>query len=304
MKKITQLGLLILSLFQIEIPLAQPDSKLVVENLKEAQEYFIGQLTGRHPVLSQGVLLKERSTPKQRKLTIRFLSEKLRKEGFEVIPYPYLHSHTVGVLNLLFPPMKGTNLLLPVRATTSSQEWVFLGAHFDSESGSPGAVDNASGMALIYSVAQTLRKLKVRNRNFGILFLDQEEEDEVGSRAFAKYLKNSGRIIHSVHITDIPGWNDETLQKIEIQSPAPSIEPYYEKAAQQLGLLLRYTKGGSSDNKAFMEFDFPTVGVFSADMTPHIHRPTDTFDHVHFDFLAQMTLLVREVMNALAQEKI
>ncbi|MBC8001498.1 MAG: M28 family peptidase, partial [Opitutaceae bacterium] len=38
-------------------------------------------------------------------------------------------------------------------------EWIVVGAHLDSEAGSPGANDNATGVAAVLGVARMLKDL-------------------------------------------------------------------------------------------------------------------------------------------------
>ena len=58
-----------------------------------------------------------------------------------------------------------------------------VGAHLDSEVGSPGANDNATGVAAVLAVARALKDLQCRSRGVMFVMFDQEEVGLLGSKA-------------------------------------------------------------------------------------------------------------------------
>jgi len=199
---------------------------------------------------------------------------------------------------LLLRPYEGTNVYAVLPATTLSRQTVVVGAHYDSEPGTPGAGDNASGVALVYALARELSLAETRPANTLVVFFDQEEDDEVGSRSFVRHLHELGSTIHSVHVTDLAGWDRDGDGVIEIQSPSADLELAYQAAATRLGIEIRVTSGASSDNKSFLEAGIPTVGVFG-DVTEDLHQPTDTYETVDFGYLELMTRLVLDVVEGI-----
>ncbi len=266
------------------------------------QRQFIAQFAGDRPIEGTINVLKQRSTSVERKIAENFLCSTLNSIGLPSNRHEYKMPNSFFLLDLFFSPMQGTNVYTIIPATEPTEEYVVIGAHYDSEPGSPGAGDNASGVALTLAVAKQISELTVRKKKFVIVFFDQEEDDELGSKAFAKKLKDSGMNIHSVHITDIIGWDANQDLGVELQSISSRLAPLYQQAADDLNIPLKLSQGGSSDNKSFLNAGFETVGVFSDEMTPHIHKPSDQCETVDFGYLASSTALIFNVLKALAQQ--
>ena len=101
-----------------------------------------------------------------------------------------------------FKIFEGTNLIVDV-GNLKSKKHIILSAHFDVVSGSPGANDDASGIAILIDVIETLknqrflgprksrgfsrelRKLKLKNK-IRIIFFDDEEIGRFGSISYIK----------------------------------------------------------------------------------------------------------------------
>ena len=201
----------------------------------------------------------------------------------------------------------GTNIYAIIPATIKSDEYVLLGAHYDSVKGSPGANDNASGTALVFGAASQLAKLKTRKRNFIIVFFDQEERGLIGSRMFARKLKKEEMNLHSAHTADQMGWDSDDDKAIEIELPTPALEKLYREEAKKLSITVHRTNVSSTDHTAFREIGFNAIGVTeeykNRDTTPHYHKSSDTYETIDFDYLISTTRLVLNVMKRLAEKE-
>lgn len=264
------------------------------------QQSFIGIFSGKYPTTS-GDYIQARGTEEEREMAGDFLSGQIRSIDLE----PEIHSYRMPNLNplidLLFSPFKGANVYAILPATVQSDEYVVLGAHYDSEVGCPGAIDNASGSALIFSVVKHLKSVENRSKNVLLVFFDQEEEELVGSQAFAKFLKGKAWNIHSVHTFDMVGWDGDGNKEMELELPTPYLEGVYQKKANEMAIPLYVTSITSTDHHSFRQLGFPAVGVNEAygkrDTSPYKDTPEDTFETVNFDYLAGSTLYVLEVMK-------
>ena len=203
----------------------------------------------------------------------------------------------------------GANVYATVPATVDSAgPRVVLGAHYDSRTRGaqdrrnenagpmPGANDNASGVALVLSVAEAALRAPHRARPLTVVLLDQEELGLVGARAFAEKLGDENVPVHSVHTVDQVGWDADGDRAVEIELPSPSLEALYRSAAATVGVPARVTDVGTTDHSAFRAAGFEAVGVTEeydgGDTTPHYHEPTDTADTVDLDYLASATRVV------------
>ena len=81
----------------------------------------------------------------------------------------------------------GVNLLADFPGQDPSAGVVVVGAHFDAWSDSPGADDNASGVAAVLEIARTMTENElVSARTVQFAFFDLEEVGCVGSEAYVK----------------------------------------------------------------------------------------------------------------------
>ena len=182
-----------------------------------------------------------------------------------------------------------------------------FGAHFDTVAGSPGANDNATGVAAVFSAARYLAALPCRARPVMFVLFDEEEDGLVGSAAFARKLKADGVRVHSVHTIDQMGWDMDGDRRIELELPDQGLRELYLAAASDLGwsnsaMTIVTTNVSSTDHASFRP-TFPAVGITeeyrSGDTTPHYHKPTDTYPTVNLDYLKNTTVLIHHVFAGL-----
>jgi len=199
----------------------------------------------------------------------------------------------------------GMNIVLEIKATTDSDEWVVLGAHYDSVKNCPGANDNASGVAAMYEVAQHLAGLKERKLNVYVVFFDEEERGLIGSRNFAKWLKENDVNVHSAHTIDQMGWDKDGDKGIELEMPHNDLLYLYEDVADMNDFPgpIHTTNVTSTDHTAFREQGYKAIGITeeykNRDTTPHYHKSTDTFETINLEYLKSTTDYLKKVYEAL-----
>lgn len=286
------------------IGFTQADSKLITE-INSIQKGIVSKLTGTKPI-KDSIFLKQRASPSERKIVVSYLSDYLSELGLKIDNYYYKTSNGNAFLDLFFSPNEGVNVVGILPATSNSEDYVIFGAHYDSERGSPGAIDNATGVALSLTLAYKLSQLKERNINFMIVLFDQEEDGALGSKAFAKKLKNENVNVHSVHTIDMVGWDDNKNRALEIQLPNFYLETLYKKVSEDYNSTIHIVNYASSDYESFLDLNFTTVGVSEectkGDTTPFYHKSTDTYDTVNFDYLSFSTHFMYSVMLSILNE--
>jgi Iap family predicted aminopeptidase len=200
---------------------------------------------------------------------------------------------------------EGRNIFALLTASRPSAEFVVVGAHYDTARNSPGANDDATGVAAVTAAAAEMGRVPSRSRNIIFVLFDEEERGLRGSRAFAQKLKDENRAVHSVHTVDQMGWDADGDRAVELEIPYDGAVALYEKAAGVLPgpvPLLTTTEAGS-DHSAFRKLGFPAVGLTeeyrNKDTSPHFHRPTDTVETVDFAYLRSTTNLMVEVLKIL-----
>ncbi|MHC5596710.1 MAG: M28 family peptidase [Nostoc sp.] len=110
----------------------------------------------------------QRYTTTERSLTRTYITTELTKLGWK----PQLENFSEGVN--IFAERPGTN---------KAAKAIIVGAHYDTVALSPGADDNASGVAVVLEVARLLGS-RPTPRTLQLAFFDKEEAGLLGSQAF------------------------------------------------------------------------------------------------------------------------
>lgn len=254
------------------------------------QRELVAKLSGEQE-LDDGTRLGVRQSVSERAATRAFLVD-FWSESFEV----QVHDYRTNAANILVkvpathPPEGG-------KAPT-----LVLGAHFDTVAKSPGANDNATGVAAVMSAARFAASMPCRSRDWHFVLFDEEEIGLVGSAAYAKLLKQDKVDVQEVHTIDQMGWDKDGDLAIELERPDEGLLECYEKAqdsTRQSFDLVR-TRTGSTDHVSFRKAGFAAIGITeeykSGDTTPHYHRPGDTFETVNFDYLESTTILMHQMV--------
>jgi aminopeptidase YwaD len=168
-------------------------------------------------------------------------------------------------------------------APDAERKLVLVGAHLDAVPGSPGANDDASGVAAELEVARVLGPVPTRN-DVRLLWFDAEELSALGSQSYA-----------IEHMDELQARAKVLLNSDMLASPepAPGAEggPQTDATAQMRDLaasaaragtdfVQRTTTGYRSDHIGFDQLGMPTLTLgadsATADGDPHYHSPQDT----------------------------
>lgn len=254
------------------------------------QVEILSKLTGHSPI-GEDITLKDRHSQEARMMSADYLMNMLGRFCDEVQIEKYSET--------------GNNVVGSIMATTQTDQWIILGAHYDSVKDCPGANDNATGVALAYSVAKHVASLPNRKYNLKIVFFDEEERGLIGSRAYAKKLLDEKVNVVSVHTVDQLGWDEDGDKGIELEVPADAILDQYSKVAGDYNYTfpIQISDVTSTDHRSFRQLGFAATGITeeykNGDTTPHYHRPTDTYETINFDYLYTITEYVQKVFEGM-----
>jgi hypothetical protein len=106
------------------------------------------------------------------------------------------------------------NIIATTDGIDKEKECILLGAHYDAAGGSPGADDNASGVAVLLETANTLSKQKLNRTVQFVAFTLEEPQPQtinflIGSDHFAKEAKKLKRRYEAVLILESVGYTDK-----------------------------------------------------------------------------------------------
>lgn len=196
---------------------------------------------------------------------------------------------------------------------------IILGAHFDSVPGSPGADDNASGVAVLLEAARVLSRLRLRYPMMFCAF-NLEELNMIGSAHFAKKLKSEGAGVAAMVSLEMLGYTDSRPggQRYPLglswlypdrgnfvgvigNRRSAALLRRFESAMRQIaglpvetltvlgnGFLLPQVR--LSDHAPFWDAGYPALLLTDTAFmrNPHYHGPTDTIDTLDLEFMAKV----------------
>lgn len=201
----------------------------------------------------------------------------------------------------------GINLIVELPGETRPEEIIILSAHLDSlaprvSDPSPGADDNATGVAALLEAARVFRQYRFE-RTLRLIFFTGEEQYEVGSRSYLADHPSTG-IVGVINL-DMIGYDADNDRCFEIHAGSlPSSLPLAQCVqdsilAYQLNLTSDlFTLGSTweSDHASFWAYQVPavllwqnftdpvsTAGCATFDRNPFYHTSNDRLEHINLD---------------------
>jgi Zn-dependent M28 family amino/carboxypeptidase len=194
-----------------------------------------------------------------------------------------------------------------------------VGAHLDAVPGSPGADDNASGVAVLLETARLLSQVRLRSPVLFCAF-NLEELNMIGSTHFAKKLKTEGAKVDGMISLEMVGYTDSRAGR---QRYPFGLKWFYPDRADFIGLIgnwssssllnrfarhMRNVQGlpvetlslpgnGAlvpearlSDHSPFWDQGYPALMITDTAFlrNPHYHGATDTLETLNLEFMAKV----------------
>ncbi|MBI3298364.1 MAG: M28 family peptidase [Elusimicrobia bacterium] len=133
----------------------------------------------------------------------RYISAQLASAGYAVRELPYAPERSLGFVRTA--PFCNLEAVAP----GTGPAWV-VGAHYDSAPGTPGADDNASGVAVLLEAARLLKE-GAPGREVRFVAFDAEEPPAFGSRDMGSYryargLRRKGVPVHALVNLEMLGY--------------------------------------------------------------------------------------------------
>jgi Zn-dependent M28 family amino/carboxypeptidase len=232
------------------------------------------------------------------------------------------------------------NIIATLRGTRFPEQRVIVMAHYDTIAATPGADDNASGVALLLELAVLFAPLEFeRTVQFIAVNLEEHARDGDlsspslrGSRALAKHARDTGWDIEGVVVLESVAFaGDDVVQTAPAALPFPIpvtgnfIAVIGNSASQRLvegfvQSIERYTiplpclplavpgngemlpDARRSDHAPFWDSGYPAVMVTDTTnfRSPHYHQPGDTLETLNLPFAAEVCRAVGGLVMDLA----
>lgn len=213
-----------------------------------------------------------------------FIGGQLQSLGLEVTYPNFTMSGPGGTITR-------QNVIGTWTGATSPNEWIIVGAHYDSRNanvnsttGTPGAEDNASGCAGVIELARVLLPQQPAR---SVLFMCYagEEQGLLGSAAHVQSLSSAGQLanVEAVVIMDMIGYSQNAQLDALYESESeflPYMQQFGAAAATYVPQLnvIYSTNPFGSDHMPYLNAGLTTLLAIEDDwdVYPHYHKSTDT----------------------------
>ena len=226
------------------------------------------------------------------------------------------------------------NIVVIVPGSSPSSGIVVVGAHYDSALGTPGANDNATGVACLLELARRFAGYR-GNRELRLVWFTNEEPPHfqtanMGSLHYARTLASEHRNVIAMLSLETLGYYSEVSGSQQYPS---AVSVFFPSAGNFLAMvgnddaadLVRQsvatfrrttlfpseglslggeTQGvGWSDHWAFWQIGVPAVMLTDTALFryKHYHRATDTPERLDYSRLARVTLGIERIVRALLE---
>lgn len=230
--------------------------------------------------------------------------------------------HVPSFQTFTYSKKKYSNIIVTIKGIKSSGETVIIGAHYDTASGTPGADDNASGVAVLLEIARALKDFSP-DRTLKLIFFVIEEppifkSEQMGSYIYAKEAKGRNENITSMICLEMLGYY--TNEKDGQTYPFPMMSRIYPStpnfvaivgnlhSRDLVGKVKNSLKATSrvpvetvtsfsflsgvdfSDHRSFWKMGYPAVMITDTAFyrNPNYHTESDTIDTLDFDKMSDV----------------
>lgn len=215
------------------------------------------------------------------------------------------------------------NIVVVKHGQNPSAAHLVVGAHYDSVIGTPGADDNASGVAGLIELARLLKDFR-NQRTFHFVAFTHEEppyfySGQMGSRHYARRMKEQKSKVLAMFSLEMLGYAGETMAQeypflfLRQLGRYPRFGNYIAlvgnlrsmKLLRRVKTIMRQTCSIGveslsapgflpplflSDHSSFWRYGYPAIMVTDTAFlrNPHYHGPTDTAGTLNYQFLADV----------------
>ena len=261
------------------------------------------------------------NNPRQLEAAAAFVENSLNAGGYQPQSQPYSVAGTVC-----------RNIQAEIRGVEKPKEIVIIGAHYDSAPGSPGADDNASGVAAMLALTRSFAGSRPARTLRFVGFVNEEPpyfwRPEMGSLVYAKRCREAGEnVVAMLSLESVgfysnssssqhypaglglfyPSTGDfvafvgnlrsrslvhQTLSTFRATGALPSVGAAIPNAIPGAGW---------SDHWSFWQQGFPGIEITDTALyrNPHYHTPGDIAERLDYDRLARFTQAMKSVLRQL-----
>lgn len=227
------------------------------------------------------------------------------------------------------------NLIVEVKGGRTGNEVVIVGAHYDSARGSPGANDNAIGVAAVLALARRYKSATPERSLRFALFANEEapyfQTDKMGSVLYAKGVaERREKVVAMLSVESIGIYSDSpgsqrfpkgvegkyptkgdfaavvgnAASKRLVDIVAEGLDARGSLPARGAALPDSVPEAGWSDHWAFWKIGVPAVMITDTAgfRDPHYHKASDTPERLDYERAARLVVGLESVIAELTGE--
>jgi Zn-dependent M28 family amino/carboxypeptidase len=214
------------------------------------------------------------------------------------------------------------NIIAEATRSRSDAPLFIVGAHYDTVHGSPGADDNASGVAALLEIARVLAESLKAHRGPHVQFVafTLEEEGMAGSTHYSRVLSKRHVNLRAMVSLEMVGFKSDAPNS---QQLPPGLDHLYPHVGNFIGIVGNDTSRALletfvtamktvedlpveslvvpgngeaipptrlSDHSPFWDIGYPALMITDTSWfrNPHYHQASDTIDTLDLDFMARV----------------
>jgi Zn-dependent M28 family amino/carboxypeptidase len=218
------------------------------------------------------------------------------------------------------------NLIAELPGGKRKDEVLVVGAHYDTVASTPGADDNASGVAVMLEMARLMRSLRPKRTVRFVGFACEEPphfySGEMGSQVYARMCRERGDDIRAMLCLEMVGFYSTRKGSQRVPATIPRmLHPAFPQRGDFLAavanvrswrLLWPFRRGFKravrfplfsialpetiaeirlSDNSSFWDQGYPALMLTDTSFlrNPHYHQASDTPETLDYERMAQVT---------------
>jgi len=274
-------------------------------------------------MLAETVGIRNTENPQRLMEASEFLESRFLELGFAV------HRESFSV-----DGVEVANIVAEKRGGVKPDRTLVIGAHYDSAPGTPGADDNASGVAVLLEIARALSDFTPRQSIRLVAFVNEEppyfQTDQMGSTVHAKGCRQRNEKISGMLCLESLGYYST---KPGSQIYPPPLAKFYPSTGDFVAFcsniasypLLRrcirhfrkttqfpseglaapetFPSIGWSDHWSFWQAGYPAIMITDTAFlrSPHYHLSTDTADRLDYNRMARVTEGLKRLISNISQ---
>ncbi|MCX5788439.1 MAG: M28 family peptidase [Elusimicrobia bacterium] len=200
------------------------------------------RLRGHVVMLAETIGERDIQKPAQQARAGEYIMSQLTASGYAPKKRPYRSAWLPSVKD--DTEFRNIEAVLPAAPVGAGGAWI-VGAHYDSASGTPGADDNASGVAVLLEAARLLKARRPAREVRFVAFGTEEPPafgtPNMGSDHYSRELKESGARVHGMIGLEMLGYYNP---KRGAQFYAPFFHLLYPARGDYLSLTSNYASRG------------------------------------------------------------